>query len=84
VGKYRDALCQHDAVTTVAIRTDYIGLGQLLQYAGLVETGGQAKAVLAADRVRVNGEPEARRGWKVRPGDVVEVTGHEAFEVVAE
>jgi ribosome-associated protein len=35
--------------------------------------GGEAKALLAEGIVRVNGEPEARRGRQLHPGDSVEV-----------
>ena len=53
------------------IRGDMIRLGQLLQYAGIAASGGEAKQLLAAGSVTVNGEPEARRGRQLRPGDVV-------------
>lgn len=48
-----------------------IRLGQLLQYAGIADSGGEAKQLLADGAVRVNGEPEARRGRQLHPGDVV-------------
>lgn len=55
----------------VAITTDTIRLGQLLQLAGLADSGSDAKFLLAGGDVSVNGEPETRRGRQVRPGDVV-------------
>ena len=60
----------------VPIRDDHIRLGQLLQLGGLVDSGSDAKAILAEGGVTVNGEPEDRRGRKVRPGDVVEAFGN--------
>lgn len=60
------------------IRGDMIRLGQLLQYAGLADSGGEAKQLLAAGAVVVNGEPEARRGRQLHPGDVIGV-GDEAL-----
>ena len=48
-----------------------IRLGQLLKAAGLVDSGGEAKAVLASGSVTVNGELETRRGRQLAPGDVV-------------
>ena len=48
-----------------------IRLGQLLKAAGLVDTGGEAKLLLADGQVRVNGEVETRRGRQLVPGDVV-------------
>jgi len=52
-------------------RDGMIRLGQLLKAAGLVETGGEAKLVLAEGLVSVNGEVETRRGRQLVPGDVV-------------
>jgi ribosome-associated protein len=57
----------------VQARGGVIRLGQLLQVAGLAESGGGAKALLASGVVRVNGEPETRRGRQLVPGDVVTV-----------
>ena len=52
-------------------REGTIRLGQLLKAAGLVESGGEAKALLAEGVVTVNGEVETRRGRQLAPGDVV-------------
>jgi ribosome-associated protein len=60
-----------------AIRDDSIRLGQFLKLAGLIEVGGDAKEVLAAERVRVNGEVDVRRGRQLRHGDVVALDGDE-------
>lgn len=59
----------------VEIRGESIRLGQLLKVVDAVDSGAEAKAVLADGAVRVNGEVETRRGRQVRPGDVVEVGG---------
>jgi len=59
------------AVQDVQIRGEMIRLGQMLKLAGLVGGGGEAKAVLAAGEVSVNGEPEERRGRQLAPGDLV-------------
>ena len=56
------------------IRDDSIRLGQFLKLAGLIEVGGDAKAVLGDERVLVNGEVETRRGRQLRQGDVVSST----------
>jgi ribosome-associated protein len=58
-------------VDTVEVGPDGIRLGQLLKHAGMVESGGQAKMVLAAGTVTVNGAVETRRGAKLSAGDVV-------------
>jgi ribosome-associated protein len=57
----------------VPIRGEMIRLGQLLKLAGIVGGGGEAKALLADGVVQVNGEPEARRGRQLHPGDTVQV-----------
>ncbi len=57
-----------------------ITLGQALKAANVVGTGGEAKVLIQAGEVRVNGEVETRRGLKLREGDVVEV-GDEKMEV---
>lgn len=59
----------------VPIRGETIRLGQLLKLAGVVQDGGEAKALLAGGTVRVNGEPEDRRGRQLRAGDVVAAAG---------
>ncbi|MFN8018633.1 MAG: RNA-binding S4 domain-containing protein [Acidimicrobiales bacterium] len=67
----------------VPIRDESIRLGQLLQLGGVVDSGSDAKFLLAGGEVLVNGEPEVRRGRQVRPGDVVEALG-ERLVVVSE
>lgn len=51
---------------------DYITLQQLLKACDIIASGGQVKQWLAENEVFVNGEPENRRGKKLRKGDVVE------------
>jgi ribosome-associated protein len=48
-----------------------IRLGQLLKFAGLVDTGAEAKSLLVTEGVAVNGEVETRRGRQLRDGDEV-------------
>jgi ribosome-associated protein len=50
-----------------------INLTQVLKLAGLVETGGQAKALIAGGSVRVNGEVELRKRRQMAIGDTVQV-----------
>lgn len=54
-----------------AVRGEFITLGQLLKVLGIAMTGGEAKFQLEEGEFQVNGEPETRRGRKLRPGDVV-------------
>lgn len=59
----------------VAITTEFIKLQDLLKFAGLVETGGEAKERIQAGEALVNGEPCLQRGKKLRPGDRVSFAG---------
>ena len=55
-------------------------LGQALKVADVVGSGGEAKVVIQAGEVLVNGEVETRRGRRLQSGDVVETMG-ERLEV---
>lgn len=62
----------------VAVGEDVIRLGQFLKLADLIDTGGEAKILIASGDVTVNGEVDTRRGRRLHPGDVVEVLGRRA------
>jgi ribosome-associated protein len=64
--------------TDVPVRDDKIRLGQFLKLANLVESGGEAKPLIADGAVTVNGEVETRRGRQLVAGDVVAVGGQSA------
>jgi ribosome-associated protein len=68
----------------IAIRGDYIALGQLLKLAGFVSTGGEVKYLLMETTIRVNGETDNRRGRKLYPGDTVAVEGREPIQIARE
>jgi len=65
----------------VPIRDEVIRLGQFLKLANLVESGAEAKPLIADGLVRVNGEVDRRRGRQLHPGDIVEL-GPAAARVV--
>lgn len=48
-------------------------LEQLLKYADLASTGGEAKYFIQSGLVRVNGKEEIRRGYKIKAGDIIEL-----------
>lgn len=62
---------------TIEITTEFIKLQDLLKFASLVSTGGEAKIVILEEEVKVNGEVCTQRGKKIRPGDVVRFNGQE-------
>lgn len=57
-----------------------IKLDQFLKLVGIAPTGGQAKLMIQAGDVKVNGTVETRRGRKLVSGDKVAVEG-QTFEV---
>ena len=58
--------------STYRSRTVAIKLGQFLKLANLIDSGSEAKPLLAAGMVRVNGDVETRRGRQLQDGDVVD------------
>lgn len=58
---------------TITIKTPYITLGQLLKLTNVVATGGEVKAFLAANSIKINGVDENRRGRKLCKGDVIDL-----------
>jgi ribosome-associated protein len=59
----------------VRLHDESIRLGQFLKLADLLDTGADAKGLLAQGLVRVNGEVETRRGRQLAAGDLVECAG---------
>lgn len=64
----------------VQIIGEMIRLGQLLKLSGVADSGSDTKALLAQGEVRVNGEPESRRGRQLHNDDVV-LVGHDELRV---
>ena len=59
----------------IAIHTDFIKLDALMKFYALVESGGEAKQLIAEGLVKVNGEVCLQRGKKLYPGDIVSFDG---------
>jgi ribosome-associated protein len=55
------------------LRGEHIALDALLKATGIAESGGAAKAMVAAGQVRVDGRPELRKTAKMRAGQLVSV-----------
>ncbi|MBS6590139.1 MAG: RNA-binding S4 domain-containing protein [Oscillospiraceae bacterium] len=71
----------------IAIKTEFIKLDQLLKFSGVADIGSEAKQMVLDGIVKVNGEVCTMRGKKIRPGDIVEITGEDIIirlEVVGE
>lgn len=59
----------------ILIHSEFIKLDALLKFAGLCETGGEAKELIQGGAVLLNGAVCTQRGKKCRPGDVVALDG---------
>ncbi len=65
----------------ISINTEFIKLDSLLKFAGLAETGGEAKLLIQQGQVLVNGVVCTMRGKKIRSGDRVSVKDREVTVV---
>ena len=54
---------------------EYVELNQLLKQAGLCDSGGAGKALVADGQVRVDGVVELRKTCKIRAGQQVQCLG---------
>lgn len=64
---------KHDRV--VEIHSEPVELYKVLKFEGMAESGGQAKAVVAAGLVLLNGEIELQKRKKIRAGDTIAFNG---------
>lgn len=62
---------------------EHIKLDSFLKLVNEAGSGGEAKLLIAEGLVSVNGEPESRRGRKLRPGDTIGIRGR-SYHVEAE
>lgn len=65
----------------ISIRDESIRLGQFLKLANLIESGAEAKELIADGVVLVNNEIETRRGRQLLRGDLVRIVGGPAARV---
>lgn len=56
-------------IETIEINEEFIRLDNLLKFAGIAPTGGQAKFIIQNGEIKVNGEVCTMRGKKMRNGD---------------
>jgi len=57
------------------LRDDHVRLCDLLKLAGVTDSGGQGKQLVAAGAVVVDGQPESRKTAKIRAGQQVDCQG---------
>lgn len=68
----------------IKINTPFIKLDQLIKFAGISQTGGDAKYAITEGFVQLNGEVCTMRGKKIYPGDKVEISDIACLIVVSE
>ena len=66
------------------LRDEYIELCNLLKLAGIADSGGQGKAMVAEGLVSVDGVTESRKTAKIRAGQVVKCMGQSITVLAAE
>ena len=57
------------------LKGEHVRLCDLLKLAGIADSGGQGKQMVAAGEVKVDVQPESRKAAKIRAGQVVECRG---------
>ena len=70
-------------IQELPITTEFIKLDGALKFAGVCETGGEAKEAVVNGQVTVNGEVCTMRGKKLRDGDTVGLAGN-SFRIIHE
>lgn len=57
------------------LKDEHVRLCDLLKLAGIVDSGGQGKHMVADGAVTVDGQPESRKTAKIRAGQTVQCHG---------
>ena len=56
----------------VEVSKEPVELYKILKFEGLASSGGEAKAVISAGKVLLNGKVETQKRKKIVPGDIIE------------
>ena len=70
-----------EKMRVVEIEEEPIELYKILKFESMVQSGGEAKFVIAEGLVRVNGEVETRKSKKIIAGDIIEF-GEEKIRII--
>lgn len=68
----------------IKIKTESIQLDQFLKWANIVLSGGEAKSLIQAGKITVNGEIETRRSHKLHNGDIIQPEGLKKYRVISD
>ena len=69
--------------TEFKLRGEHVALCDLLKLVGVVDSGGQAKLMIANGEATVDGQPESRKTAKIRANQTVRCLGQEIRVVAA-
>ena len=72
------------AAVEIELRGEYVALCDVLKLAGIADSGGQGKLMIANGEVSVDGKPESRKTAKIRAGQTVQCLGQTVRVVAAE
>ena len=67
----------------VEISAEPIELYKILKFENMVVSGGEAKQIISAGHVMLNGQVETRKRKKIFAGDIVEL-GDEKIQIVVQ
>jgi len=70
------------AVEDIVLESEEITLGQFLKFASIIDSGGMTKWFLSEHDIKVNGEPENRRGKKLHAGDRIDIKDIGSYRLV--
>jgi ribosome-associated protein len=68
---------------TITLDDRQINLTQVLKLGGCVQSGGEAKMLIAGGQIRVNGQVELRKRCQMKAGDRVTVEGGPTIVLLA-
>ncbi|MBI3529052.1 MAG: RNA-binding S4 domain-containing protein [Betaproteobacteria bacterium] len=63
----------------IQLKDEHVRLCDLLKLAGIADSGGQGKHMVAEGKVTVDGRPESRKTAKIHAGQTVECRGVKVF-----
>ena len=63
------------AIREVSLSREPVELYKILKFEGMLSSGGEAKAAVAAGQVLVNGKVETQKRKKIMSGDIIEFGG---------
>jgi len=68
---------------TITLDERPINLTQVLKVGGCVQSGGEAKILIAGGQIKVNGQVELRKRCQMKPGDTIAVEGGPTIVLLA-